>query len=286
MQKTKAKNKAVVAYVPVLHDGYKKFFDKHSDIKSLYLIGSDVSADFKALTKDLRALKPETVRQAIIGWNIFDNIVVASKKNLIDLAKSHTDIVLPNDEIMREISNNYFTKNKVVFDDVFLRWDKHKSTEETAVEIDQIISDKDSDQKIIALLKEEANKSSDWWRRVGAAIVHDDEIVLISHNRHVPSEHMPYQDGDPRCDFSKGVNLELSTAIHAEAGLIAEAAMKGISLKGTSMYVTTFPCPPCAKLIAYSGISKLYYSGGYGVLDGERILKSKGVKIIFVNIDK
>jgi dCMP deaminase len=49
------------------------------------------------------------------------------------------------------------------------------------------------------------------------------------------------------------------------------------------MYVTTFPCPPCAKMIAFSGVKKLYYAGGYGVLDGEAIMKSKGVEIIFVD---
>jgi dCMP deaminase len=48
------------------------------------------------------------------------------------------------------------------------------------------------------------------------------------------------------------------------------------------MYVTVFPCPPCAKAIAHAGIKHLYCGGGYGVLDGEDILKGAGVKIIFV----
>jgi dCMP deaminase len=48
------------------------------------------------------------------------------------------------------------------------------------------------------------------------------------------------------------------------------------------LYVTVFPCPPCAKLIAYSGIKNVYCGGGYGVLDGEDILKSRGVKVFFV----
>jgi dCMP deaminase len=135
---------------------------------------------------------------------------------------------------------------------------------------------------MIKILREEAEKSSDWWRQVGGLIVKDGSIISKTHNRHVPHEQTPYIDGDPRADFSKGVNLELSTAIHCEAFLIADAAHKGVSLLGAEMYVTTFPCPPCAKLIAYSGIKKLYYADGYGVLDGERILKNRGVDIIFV----
>ena len=46
------------------------------------------------------------------------------------------------------------------------------------------------------------------------------------------------------------------------------------------MIVTDFPCPPCAKLVAYSGIKKLFYLKGYAMLDGERILKDAGVEII------
>ncbi len=70
--------------------------------------------------------------------------------------------------------------------------------------------------------------------------------------------------------------------MHSEAGAIAEAARKGISLEGADLYVTTFPCPPCGKLIAYSGIKRVFYKNGYGVLDSERILKDKGVEIIKV----
>lgn len=279
------KIQAIVAYIPVLHEGYKRFFDKYPNIKDLYILGTDITSDFKSLTKDLRALSPEVIRESLKGWNRFENIYIANKTSLISLGKNTSLIVMPDEDVMREIKKSYFPKNKTKFDSIFLRWDKHKSSEGVPVQADQIISSKKSDQKIIELIQKEAEKSSDWWRHVGAAVVKASKVVLLSHNHHVPSEHMPYQDGDPRSDFSKGVNLELSTAIHAEASLIAEAALKGMSLKGASMYVTTFPCPPCAKLIAYSGIKKLYYSGGYGVLDGESILKSRGVDIIFVDTE-
>src|SRR5690606_10170342 len=134
-------------------------------------------------------------------------------------------------------------------------------------------------------IKSEANKSSDWWRRVGAAIVKDGGILVSAYNKHLPTEHTPYVNGDPRNAFSKGVNIELSSAIHAEALAISEMAKKGIPLEGTSMYVSTFPCPVCAKLIASSGIKKVYYYEGYSMLDGEDVLRSKGVEIIRVNLD-
>jgi dCMP deaminase len=135
---------------------------------------------------------------------------------------------------------------------------------------------------MIALADEEAEKSSDWWRRVGSVIIKNEKIIIAAHNEHLPSQHSPYVNGDPRNNFHKGVHLELGTSIHSEAGAISQAAKDGLSLDGAEIYVSTFPCPPCAKLIACSGIRKVYYRVGYGVLDGESILKQYGVEIIKV----
>jgi dCMP deaminase len=60
------------------------------------------------------------------------------------------------------------------------------------------------------------------------------------------------------------------------------AARRGISLEGKSMYVTTFPCPACGKLVAFSGIKNIYFKDGYAMLDSEDILKSQGVGIFQV----
>jgi dCMP deaminase len=46
------------------------------------------------------------------------------------------------------------------------------------------------------------------------------------------------------------------------------------------MYVTDFPCPPCAKLIAAAGISRLYFREGYAVLDGQDVLDAAGVEVV------
>lgn len=272
----------IVAYVPVLHEGYKRFFDKHPEATKLLLIGSEIIKDFKPLVKDLRALEASLIRDSLLAWKRFETIEVIGAKDLEKLDSPKTSIVMPDEDVMREIKDKYLPKASVTFDSIFLRWDKHKSTEGKPVEADQTVSVKDLDVKMIATLKKEAGKSGDWWRHVAAAIVKNGEIISQTHNKHVPSEQMPYVDGDPRSDFHKGVNLELSTSFHAEASLVTEAARKGISLEGAEMYATTFPCPPCAKMIAYSGIKKLYYADGYGVLDADRILKSQGVEIVFV----
>ncbi|MDE2038239.1 MAG: deoxycytidylate deaminase [Patescibacteria group bacterium] len=272
----------ILAYVPVLHEGYRRFFERHQEARSLYLLGTGVTAEYKALTKDIRALDPALVAESLAAWKRFDRIEVADEAALKELAASGAKIVMPDEEVMRDIRDRLFSRADVELDRIFLRWDKHKSFENRPVEADQTVSADRGDQEMIRLLKKEAEKSSDIWRQIGAAIVKDGAVLDMLHNHAVPSEHMPYVEGDPRSDFSKGVNIELSTSFHAEARLIAEAARRGQSLEGASMYATTFPCPACAKLIAYSGIKKLYYADGYGVLDGERILKSRGVEIVFV----
>lgn len=135
---------------------------------------------------------------------------------------------------------------------------------------------------MIARAAKIAESSSDWWRQVGALIVKNGKVILESFNKHVPSQDMPYIDGDPRDFIEAGKSTDITTVLHAEQGLVSEAANRGISLKGASLYITTFPCALCAKAIAYAGVKKCYFREGWANLDGERILKLKGVEIIQV----
>jgi dCMP deaminase len=102
-------------------------------------------------------------------------------------------------------------------------------------------------------------------------------------HEHEPHRLSAYAAGDPRSNFFKGVGLELSTATHAEARLIAQAARDGVASNGAVMYVTDFPCPPCAKLIAVAGIKRLYFRTGYAVLDGQDVLEAAGVELVRVD---
>ncbi len=127
-----------------------------------------------------------------------------------------------------------------------------------------------------------AAQSVDWWRQVGASIRFADGTIAAAGNDHEPHRLAAYAAGDPRSNFFKGVALELSTATHAEARLVAQAAREGVSSEGAVMYVTDFPCPPCAKLIAAAGVKRLYFRAGYAVLDGQDVLQGAGVEIVRV----
>ena len=61
------------------------------------------------------------------------------------------------------------------------------------------------------------------------------------------------------------VNLiEFSRSIHAEMAAILSVAREGSSsLRGATLYVTTYPCENCIKHILASGISRVYYIEPY-----------------------
>lgn len=128
----------------------------------------------------------------------------------------------------------------------------------------------------------EAEKSSDWWRHVGAVVVKNGKVLLEAHNQHVPTDNAPYINGDPRDVIEAGKLGFISTAIHAEQLIVTEAARKGISLNGASIYMNVFPCLICAKLIAYAGIKKCFFRTGNAYLNVEDAMKKLGVEIIRV----
>jgi deoxycytidylate deaminase len=57
--------------------------------------------------------------------------------------------------------------------------------------------------------------------------------------------------------------LEFGRAVHAEMSALSEAAQRGISVEGGSMYSTTFPCHLCARHIISAGIKRVIYIEPY-----------------------
>jgi deoxycytidylate deaminase len=57
--------------------------------------------------------------------------------------------------------------------------------------------------------------------------------------------------------------LEYGRIIHAEMSAITDAARRGLSLKDTRLYTTTFPCHMCAKHIVSSGIKEVVFLEPY-----------------------
>ena len=94
----------------------------------------------------------------------------------------------------------------------------------------------------------------------------DDEIIDVEKLSFKPGEFFDWM----KSNSEKSINtaflldiLEYSRSVHAEMNLISNAARRGVSLSGATLYVTTFPCHNCAKHIVASGISKVVYLEPY-----------------------
>lgn len=282
-----ASGHVVAAYVPVLHEGYRRFLEAHARQTTFYVLGRELHADYRPLAKDIRALDPELVATAIAAWGIAADVAVLGTAEAAELADAATPLVLPSEDVSYRVAEQFFPRNPVTYDSVFLRWDKRKSVELIAppatVRLEAESADADPAwAELAAAAEAEAAGSIDWWRQVGAALRLSDGTVLTARNELNPTPLAAYAVGDPRSNFFKGVHLELSLATHAEARLIAGAARAGHATEGASIYVTDFPCPPCAKLIAGAGIARVYYRKGYAVLDGADVLEAAGVEIVCV----
>ena len=275
-------NGVVVAYVPVLHEGYRLFLAAHGNGRRAFVIGPELYADYRPLAKDIRCLDASLVASAVASWNICSSVQVLDAAGAARLAEERVPITLPAEDVSYQLVERFFDRCPVFYDSVFLRWDKSKSVSLAVPRAVREIAEDDLLAELAGAAEAAATRSIDWWRRVGAALRFADGATAAATNEHLPHALSAYAVGDPRSNFFQGVHLEISTVVHAEARLIADAARKGISTDGATLYVTDFPCPPCAKLVAGAGISRLYYREGYAVLDGNDILESAGVEVCHV----
>ncbi|MBI2097297.1 MAG: hypothetical protein HYT40_04120 [Candidatus Sungbacteria bacterium] len=243
----------LVAYVPVLHAGYRRFFEKcsASGIQSLYILDSCYIREVEQLRKEVRQLEPVDAISAVDAWGIFPEVGLADAPRVESLRSLQVHVVMPDDEVSRAFAKKYLLGNYVTFDgSIFLRWDRAKVLAENPVTPDRVVSRDEFDRHIIARCLQEAEHATDLGRHVGAAIVRDGEVVLAGCNTQMPHAWTPYMEGDARSFFKQGLHVELTTDEHAEARLIGEAARRGIPLEGTHH----LPLPTVREACSTSGI--------------------------------
>lgn len=267
----------IVAYVPVIHRGYVELFRRYEG-QELCVLGLSILEKFPHIIRDMRASSPLDVALMAQGLGIFSKVSVLEESNVPDIV-SHEPLILPDEGVSRAFAEKFLENCSVQFENVFLRWHRAIVAKETEVQPDLVISRDDFDKKMLGEARASALRSSDWWRQVGAVAVRDKKILCRAYNKHLPSEHSPYVMGDPRSNFNAGERIDLSSALHAEIGIISWAAKSGVSLEGASLYVSTFPCPPCALAVASAGFSRVFYGDGYSLAGGSENLKSCGVAL-------
>lgn len=92
--------------------------------------------------------------------------------------------------------------------------------------------------------------------KVGAIAVKDKRIIMSGYNGS-PS-------GVEHCEDKHYMhNGHCIATVHAEQNIIANAAKRGISLEGSTIYVTHQPCFYCMKMMISAGIKKVVYLNDY-----------------------
>lgn len=270
---------ALIVYMPVLHEGYRRFFKPYTGTTT-YLVDPQLVADeLPRLSRDRRKLHIDDALCLLRASGWVGQVQVLDAATLAALDARAAEIVMPVDEVSDVIAAQ-LPNCRVRYEQVFLRWDKTVTLQELEVQPNVQVTDAQVHQELMTCACTEAERSGDWWRQVGAVAVRDGEVVGRGFNAHTPTEHVVYEDGNPRDNFDAGEHPDISLTLHGEAGIVARAARS--VLAGTSMYVTTFPCINCARLLAEAGVSKIYYREGYSRLDAEQVLKEQGVEIIRV----
>ena len=119
--------------------------------------------------------------------------------------------------------------------------------------------------------------------------------VIVRDNQIVVSGYVGSPPGLPHCDevghlMKKVVEEDGSVhehcmrTIHAEQNAICQAAKRGVSLDGATIYCKLAPCRTCAMLLIASGIKRVvaeykYHAGG----EAEEMLRIAGVQLEYIH---
>lgn len=118
--------------------------------------------------------------------------------------------------------------------------------------------------------------------------------VIVKEKQIVATGYVGSAAGDEHCDdvghfFQKRLNTDGTVSnhcvrtIHAEQNAICQAAKKGVSIDGATLYCRMTPCPVCAKMIINCGINRVvaerkYHDGG----TAEELFAKCGVELVYV----
>lgn len=278
-----------VCHIPVIHKGYLDFIRtcEARGVATLYLVDlaflqPEEEFDYLVRKNSLHALSSFDIKQALEQYTEIP-VVILDASTIAQAQQDGGDILMPHEDISTFLAERYFTGRTISYENVFLRWNREnlgetKEPDVMAADLPAFVA------TTFHQVLEEATKSADWWRSVGAALVKDGQVIALAHNEHMPLEQLPNFFSDPRALFKKGIHINYATSAHAEVGVIADAARKGISPEGSELFLTDFPCPYCARLIAKSGVKKIYFLKGYAVLEGDEFLKGEGVELVQVGL--
>jgi dCMP deaminase len=117
-------------------------------------------------------------------------------------------------------------------------------------------------------------------RKVGAVIVKDNQILATGYNGSPSGTTHCTDIGEcNRSSHTQGCGLDYCRSTHAEMNAIASCAKRGISCENATIYINTFPCSECTKLIINAGIKEIVFVEDYNAPLSKELLKETNIII-------
>jgi len=139
------------------------------------------------------------------------------------------------------------------------------------------------DEYFIEMAKLVATRSNCVSRKVGAVITVDNQIVSTGYNGAPKGlKHCVDNGGCLRKlnNIESGTRQEVCRAVHAEQNAIISAAVKGVSIKGGTLYVNTYPCSICTRMLINAEIEKIVYDSDYSDPLSKEMLEESKIKVL------
>ncbi|MDR2046971.1 MAG: cytidine/deoxycytidylate deaminase family protein [Clostridiales bacterium] len=126
-----------------------------------------------------------------------------------------------------------------------------------------------------------AKRSTCLRRQVGAVIAAGNQIISTGYNGACSKLEECLDVGCLRDELKipSGERHEVCRAVHAEQNAIIQAAVRGVSLKGGTLYCTHSPCILCAKMIVNAQIKRCVISEGYSEQKYAELFAQAGIEV-------
>lgn len=272
----------IIGTFTILHKGYLDILNKYPEA-DIFILNDELIKELTALEQDIRKIENKTITKLINALE--RKIEILDKEALNNLTKTDDHLIVIRDPITDKLITNYLNDfPKLIIESGFLY---HKAEDVYTEEKNTQATDKKYTEADINFMKQaykKANDSGCWWRQIASVLIKDGKVLYEACNEMLPNKDECYRIGCIRDHIKPGEKMDFCSAIHSEVNVIAQAARDGVSTKDTDIYVTAFPCPRCAKVIAKSGIKRVFFHQGWSNFDGERVLKGAGVELIKIDL--
>lgn len=142
------------------------------------------------------------------------------------------------------------------------------------------------DEYFTKIAKDVALRSNCVSRQVGAIITINNMIISTGYNGAPKGlKHCVDMEGCLRKlkNIESGTHYEICRAVHAEQNAIIQAAVRGAKIQGGTLYVNTYPCSVCARMIINAEIKRIVYDSDYNDPLSKEMLEEAGIEVVRVN---